>query len=172
MAVLWTVTAQTNTYGVQVSIPGLTDVPDRTSQAIKRERRQSRSPSPLRPARRPRVTEEGSQRAGREMNERQGQRGKTTIRPEWRNVSNQNLKQHMICPDFNAAGCNAPSPSTCPRAALHRCSFVLSDGTFCGSNSHGKLDCPRRPENGGSSSRQARSSKGKGQGKDRGARSR
>ena len=162
MAVLWTVTAQTNAFGVQVNIPGITDVPERDTQTGKRAARSTRSPSPMRPHIRPRLAEsESSHQSGRSST-----RGKTTIRPEWRNLASRDLKAHMICPDFNKACCNAPSPGQCPRGLLHRCSVVLNNGSICGANNHSKWDCPRRPENGGAGNKGGKGGKGKGQSKD------
>ena len=145
MAVLWTVTAQTNTYGIQVNIPGITDVPDPALVASDRRRPRSppRSPSPLRKPQRTR--EPRSEAPARQR----GPQQKSTIPKEYLGIRSADLRSHMLCIAFNDRGCSAETPSLCPQGRLHRCSFVLTDGTFCGASGHGKQQCPYSPANGG-----------------------
>ena len=152
MAVLWTVTGQTNGYGVQVSVPGITDEDGAEVRGQKRLRSPRRSPSPTsRPPYQP------AQRT--QQNERQ-QKQRTGIPSAYLGLASRDLLPHMLCTDFNGNGCHADRPSHCPQGRLHRCNFPLTDGTLCGSMSHCRSNCPNDPRNGGHGQRPAKASKG------------
>ena len=153
MAVLWTVTGHTNAFGVQVSIPGITDV---KMPAMKRPLPSSPgSTSP--PTRRARGAES--------LDQRQPSSSMSLIPHEWRNLANKDLQQHMFCPDFQKGMCTAVTPAQCPRGALHRCDRRVGHG-FCGATQHGRKDCHRTP---GTDSGKGKG-KGKGKAKDRSGR--
>ena len=121
MAVLWTITAQTNTYGVQVNIPGITDVIDQEDRGRKRARSPRRSPTPP-PHNYPPPKRQGERQPPRKEH--------NTIPKEYLGIASKNLQAYMLCTDFNGRGCRCDKPSLCPQGKLHRCSFVLSDGTL------------------------------------------
>ena len=138
MSILWTVTAQSNAFGVRVSLPGITDVDDPKVPCIDHgEKRQRSPPSP----RRRRSTSPPMRRPEKKK--------QAKIPKELLNISNDKLEQWMLCSDFNGHGCDAEKPSLCPRGRLHRCSFKCSDGVFCGATGHGRDGCPSHPKNGG-----------------------
>ena len=57
------------------------------------------------------------------------------------NVKSSDLEYWMLCKRFQkAAGCTENN-SACPEGKLHRCTFLLSGGSYCGSGHHGKIKC-------------------------------
>lgn len=152
MAVLWTITGQTNGYGVQVNVPGITDVGEAGDRGQKRLRSPRRSPSPPPPrAQRP-----------REHSATQDRGKGSTIPREYLGVSSRNLLPHMLCTDYNGGGCYCAKASLCPQGRLHRCNYLMADRTICGAQGHAKPDCPADPRNGGKGQRAPPGNKGKG----------
>ena len=150
MAVLWTVTGHTNAFGIQVSIPGITDVHPELDHGKRPRSSSARSDSP--PALRPRkaTTDDGGPR--------KVPRGSVPL--EWRNLPSKDLRQHMFCPDFQKGTCPAASASQCPRDLLHRCDRWLPGNMgFCGATQHGRKDCNRKDD---------KNQTGKGKGKAKG----
>ena len=136
MAVLWTVTGHTNAFGIQVSIPGITDQP---GQGKRGSAHLASAGEP--PARRPR------HEAGLLAIEDDPTRGlkKPSLVPrEWQGLANNKLEQKMLCPDFQKGTCPAATPRDCPRGLLHRCDKHLPGGGFCGSSQHGRNTCSRK----------------------------
>ena len=136
MAVLWTVTSHSNAYGIQVAIPGITDV-DMSSG--KRGAPSSGHYPPPPPAKYPRQEQRNQQNA------------------DWERLKSKDLKSFMLCPEFQMGACRAP----CPRSLLHRCGRWLPHlNQFCGATQHGKDACNRRMDGQG-----GKADKGKGKGK-------
>ena len=113
MAVLWTVTLQSNAFGLQVSIPGLTD--NDHEQDRKRPRRDdwaqpSRSSSP---------NEGFRQGAGGRNQQQNNQQG---------DLPSSQLQRWMLCDAFNSKRGCAHKGSACPHQKQHRCSYVAPRG--------------------------------------------
>jgi len=144
LAVMWTVTMQSNAFGLQVSIPGLTDRPDSQENPRKRQRADDFPPPP------PRGDWDNARPAPR--------RGSGSQSSEPWDPPTTQLTKAMLCQAWNGKGCTAKSRD-CPHHKLHRCSFQLGRG-FCGSKSHGAANCPHRND-----VDKNKSAKGKGKGK-------
>ena len=145
LAVLWTVTQQSNAFGLQVAIPGVTDQPasihDPDSAGY------GRDPSSGKGAKRARTDHHPAVPAPD---------------PRLQNVSNDSLELWMCCRDFNRGSCTAKQ-SACPHGLLHRCSSRPAGGRICGQMSHGAAThtvAHERPDKG--------KGRGKGKGKDAG----
>ena len=144
MAVFWTVTMQSNAFGLQVSLPGITDVSPEAQGGVRAAKRPRSPPSPR---------QGPPQRGTKRDNQQPSDRPTSRIPKDLLNVKNEKLEQWMLCYDFNGPGCRAGRPSECPLRRLHRCGFRLKDGTFCGATGHSKADCPSNPRNGGHGSK-------------------
>ena len=115
LSMLWTVTKQSNAFGIQVSIPGITDDPT-TSLAIM-----------------DRPTDRPDQ--GREDWKRRRQEQPRFPR-HLLNVQSKDLRPEMCCPAYNSGGCTEKQ-NDCPHQLLHRCCWA-EQGILCGSQRHGK----------------------------------
>ena len=152
MTVLWTITSQNNAYGIQVAIPGITD-----GDEVLRKRdapSSARSASPPRTRLRQDYDDFGCLRGpGARL---------STIRPEWKSLKPKDLKEYMLCKDFQEGTCPAAHPDACPRGQLHRCArWMPQMNQHCGATQHGNNTCNRRAESPGGKG----GGKGKGKGK-------
>jgi len=153
MAVLWTVTMQSNAFGFQVSIPGLTDKTfDMNSN--KRQRFDDWSHPDASSSNGPPRRERG----GRNQQQPQQQQHQGDL-------PSSQLQAWMLCTAFNSKkGCTHKGRD-CPQQKQHRCSFVTASGP-CGAKGHGAANCPNRGGN-GQQQKGERRSKGKGKGKNK-----
>ena len=145
LAILWTVTQQSNAYGLQVAIPGVTDVPSHSSSSTSPWSHQD-------PRGRKRREPEDWQGAGARYNA---------------NTPNKDLQKYMCCPDWNEKWGCTPAVRDCPHGLLHRCTSRKPDRTLCGSQAHGTHN-HREPNDRGPQGKGKDSKGGKGKGKGKG----
>ena len=146
LAVLWTVTQQSNAFGLQVAIPGVTDHP-----ALPHEPDSfgyERDPASGRGAKRARLDSRPAVPA---------------VDPRLHNVTNENLEVWMCCRDYSRGSCTTKQ-SACPHGRLHRCSATTAGGRLCGSMNHSAATHTVQAER----PRDKGKGKGKGKGKDGG----
>ena len=141
LSMLWTVTQQHNAFGIQVSIPGITDEPP-TSLAIMDQNGQGREDWKRRRQEQPKFPK------------------------HLLNVSSKDLRPEMCCPSWNTGVCTEKQ-NDCPHQLLHRCTWS-DQGFLCGSMRHGKkghLAALNAREGGRQSNKGGKGGKGKGKGK-------
>ena len=122
LAILWTVTQQSNVYGLQVSIPGITDVHPIPPPTTDRDRRPDRDHE-RDTRRRLDSAAAGSQGFGKNLH----------------NVKTTDLEPWMCCTAHNGHNGCTKSNKLCPNERLHRCDFRLPDGSLCGSSNHNRI---------------------------------
>ena len=108
---LWTVTKLSNAFGIQVSIPGITDEPTNTLAIMDR------------------LDQDGEDWKRRRQEQPRFPR-------HLLNIKSQDLRPEMCCPAWNSGGCTQKQTDR-PHQLLHRCSWT-EQGYLYGSMKHGK----------------------------------
>ena len=67
---------------------------------------------------------------------------RSTIPKELQTVQTKDLHKWMLCGTWQTKMQCCSKQTQCPEGLLHRCAFVLADGSFCGGSHHGNLWCP------------------------------
>ena len=131
LAVMWTVTMQSNAFGLQVSIPGLTDHGDDIHEPSRKRNRQANSWSNSGASSSADIPRGGGNPRRDQMQNQNG------------DLPSSQLQRWMRCSAWNSnKGCSHKGKD-CPHQKLHRCSFNGPDG-ICGAKGHGASTCPRR----------------------------